>query len=172
VNLKPPAPELVKRILDHAAAGTTVIAAALPARQWWRGASGLKAVRSEADRDFYAIGKGQIVAYKKPIADPSEFALDVIDLITHKSRPVRLWNAPAVIALVTNSPRAGERLAHMINYGSPIDSEMQARVQGHYTKAVLLRPDAAPLALKAAKRGATTEVFVPALKRLGVLVFS
>jgi len=172
VNLKPPAPELVKQILDHAVAGTTVIAAALPSRQWWQGASGLKPVRSEADRDFYTLGKGQIVTYKKPIADPSEFALDVIDIITHKNRPVRLWNASAVIALATNSPRPGERLVHMINYGSPIDSELQARVQGHYTKAMLLRPDASPLALKAAKRGSTTEVFVPALKRLGVLVFS
>ena len=104
--------------------------------------------------------------------DPSEFALDVIDVISHKRRPVRLWNAPAVIALVTDSPRRGERLLHVINYGSPINNDVQVRIQGHFTKATLMRPDAAPVALKPAKRGTTTEIFLEEMQRLGVVVFS
>lgn len=172
VNLRQPAPETVKRIMAHAEAGSTVIAATLPAQQWWKGSVAGPPLRSEKDREFYAAGKGQLVAYRRPIADPSEFALDVVDVITHKSRALRLWNALAVIALATGSPRAGERLLHIINYGSPIDTELQARVQGDFTKATLLRPDASPLPLKPAKRGTTTEVFVPELKRLGVVVFS
>jgi hypothetical protein len=36
----------------------------------------------------------------------------------------------------------------------------------------MVRPDGSPLPLKPAKRGTTTEVFVPELTRLGVLVFS
>ena len=83
--------------------------------------------------------KGQVVAYKRPVADPSEFALDVIDIITHRKRAVRTWNAPAVIALAT-----GEKLVHLVNYGSPIDMDVQTRVQGHFTKATLMRPDADP----------------------------
>ncbi|HYI92765.1 MAG TPA: hypothetical protein VEX68_04420 [Bryobacteraceae bacterium] len=165
-NLKPPPPETVKRILAHAEAGTTLVVATMPTQQWWK-VAGLKQVREDKDRDFFTLGKGQVVAYRRPIADPSEFALDVIDIITHKQRAVRLWNAPAVIALVT-----GERMAHLVNYGSPIDMDIQARVQGHFSKATLLRPDGEPVALKVAKRGSTTEVEVPELRRLGVLVFS
>jgi hypothetical protein len=50
--------------------------------------------------------------------------------------------------------------------------EVQARVQGHYTKATLLRPDGASIPLAPAKRGSMTEVQVPELRRLGVVVFS
>jgi hypothetical protein len=77
-----------------------------------------------------------------------------------------------VIALANTSPRPGERLLHLINYGSPIDVELQARIQGHFTKAMLLRPEAEAVPLQTAKRGTTTEVFVPELRRLGVVVFS
>jgi hypothetical protein len=164
-NLKAPAPELMKKVLAHAEAGATVLTTVAPP-------TGLKDVRSEQDRTIYSLGKGQIVAYKRMIADPSEFALDVIDVVTHKKRAVRMWNAPSVIALATASPKAGERLVHLINYGSPIDMEVQTRVQGHYASAMLLRPDADPVKLPAAKRGSTTEVQVPELKRLGVVVFS
>ncbi len=63
-------------------------------------------------------------------------------------------------------------MAHLVNYGSPIDVDIQARVQGHFSKATLLRPDGEPVVLKTAKRGSSTEVEVPELRRLGVLVFS
>jgi hypothetical protein len=164
VNLKGQSPEAMKRVIAHAQAGASAVVTTAPA--------GLKKVKSEEDREFFACGKGQVVAYKQAIADPSEFALDVIDVVTHKRRAVRLWNAPSVIALATASPRAGERLMHLVNYGAPIDMEIQTRVQGHYASATLLRPDADPVKLPVAKRGTTTEVQVPELKRLGVVVFS
>jgi hypothetical protein len=163
-NLKAPSPELMKRVFAHAEAGATVVTTVTP--------TGLKETRAEQDRVVYSLGKGQVVAYRRMIADPSEFALDVIDVITHKNRAVRLWNAPSVIALATASPKPNERLVHLINYGSPIAMDVQTRVQGHYSSATLLRPDADPLKLQAAKRGPTTEVQVPKLKRLGVVVFS
>jgi hypothetical protein len=164
-NLKAPSAEQVKQILAHAEAGATVVAATAPTQQWWK-VAGLKQIRSERDRAYYSLGKGHVVAYNRPIADPSEFALDVIDIITHKKRAVRVWNGPAVIALAT-----GEKVVHLVNYGSPVDTEVQTRVQGNFTKATLMRPDADPISLQASKRGTTTEVQVPALKRLGVVVF-
>ena len=97
-QLKAPDAEQVKKIMAHPEAGTTLVVATAPTQQWWK-VAGLKHVRTERDRDFYTLGKGQVVAYKRPIADPSEFALDVIDVITHSKRAVRIWNAPAVIAL-------------------------------------------------------------------------
>ena len=170
-NLRQPEPGMAKRILAHAEAGAALIVAAPSAQTWWRTAS-MKPVRTEADREFYTLGRGRVVAYRKPVADPSEFALDVIDIVTHPRRAVRVWNGPAVVAFATSSPRRGERLLHLVNYGSPIDTDLQARVQGNFAKATLLRPDGSPLALPAAKRGTTTEVFVPEVKRLGVVVFS
>jgi hypothetical protein len=164
-NLKAPGADQVKQMMAHAEAGSTLIAATPPTQQWWK-VSGLKPLRSEHDRDYFSLGKGQVVAYKRPIADPSEFALDVIDIITHKRRAVRLWNAPAVIGLAT-----GPGILHLVNYGAPIDVDVQARIQGNYTKATLMRPDADSISLQTAKRGTTTEVQVPAIKRLGVVVF-
>jgi hypothetical protein len=169
-NLKSPTAEVTRRILAHAQAGTTVVTAAAGSEAWWR-AESLKLVRSEPDREFYQLGKGQVVAYRKPIVDPSEFALDVIDIVTHRRRAVRLWNAPAVVALATAPPRRGERLLHLVNYGSPVDQDLQARIQGHFTRATLMRPEASPMKLQPAKRGSTTEVMVPELKRLGAVVF-
>lgn len=154
------------KILAHAAGGATVVATG----DWWKKAAA-KPVKSEEDRDYYSVGKGRIVAYKEAVSDPSEFALDVIDLCTHKKRAVRLWNAPAVIAVATDSPRKGERLVHLVNYGSAIDSDVQLRVQGRYRKATLMRPEAGPTVLPAAGRGSTTEVQVPALRRVATLVF-
>ncbi|MEJ7609451.1 MAG: hypothetical protein WKF37_25045 [Bryobacteraceae bacterium] len=168
-NLRPPRPQ-VKQMLAHAKR-RHLIAASPASQQWWR-VSTLKSIRREKDREFFVLGKGQVVAYGRPIADPSEFALDVIDIITHKQRSVRLWNAPAVIALATASPQSGEKLMHLINYGSPIDIDIQARVQGQFSKARLIRPDADPLMLETAKRGTMTEVQVPELRRLGVVKFS
>lgn len=161
VDLKPPAVPVRNRILAHAEAGASVVVNG----DWWQNTR-LKKVKSQEDRDYYQLGRGQVIAYRDTISDPSEFALDVIDIVSHGRRAVRLWNAYTVIALAT-----GKGVMHCVNYGSPIDHEIQARIQGVYSKATLLRPDAPPLALKASRRGTTTEVMIPELRRLGVVVF-
>ena len=153
-------------ILAHAEAGATVVVTG----DWWKKGVG-KLIKSETDREYYSAGKGRVVGYKAPISDPSEFALDVIDLVTHKKRAVRLWNAPAVIAVATDSPRKGGRLVHLVNYGSAIDSDVQLRVQGKYRKATLMRPEGTPVDLPASGRGSMTEVQVPELRRVATLAF-
>jgi hypothetical protein len=169
-NLNAPSPEVRRQIMAHAAAGTTVIA-----DEPWALDPKWKAERSEQDRKFYTVGKGQVVIYNEKVVDPSEFALDVIDLVSHRKRPARIWNAPAAMAWATacpeNSPVRGKALAVVVNYGQALDSDFPVRVQGHHPSATLLRPDASPTPLKAARRGSTTEVFIPELKRLGVVVF-
>ena len=81
-NLKAPARRTVKRIMAIAETGAIVIAATRPSNG---GRSpGSNRFGAKSDRDYLALGKGQVVAYQRPIADPSEFALDVIDIITHK----------------------------------------------------------------------------------------
>ena len=165
VELASPSENLRRRLLAHAEAGSAVIVNRWPA-------AGLKPVRGNDDRDFYALGRGQLIVYKGAIADPSEFALDVIDIVTHRRRAVRLWNAPSVVIRATAAPAGkGKALLHAINYGSPVTSQFPARIQGHFARATLLRPESPPLALKAAQRGPTTEVFFPALRRLGVVVY-
>ncbi len=170
-----PAPAARKTLQAYAHAGGSLIVDAPGEKAWWR-TPGLKPVRAQEDRDFYAFGRGQIVAYREQIADPSEFAFDVIDVVNQKRRAVRLWNASSVIAVAASGPKTGplacRTVVTAVNYGSPIDYDVPARVQGFYAKATLLRPNAAPLPLKPVKRGTTTEVLVPQLKRLGVIVFS
>jgi hypothetical protein len=174
VNLEEPAASVRSRILAHAEAGAIVVVASDPQKQWWR-TPGLKSVKSDEDREIFSLGKGQVVAYREPIVDPSEFALDLIDLVSHRRRPVRIWNALAVIAFVTacpaGTPVPGSTLLHLVNYGTATDSDFPARVQGHFTRATLFRPDAQPLELKPARRGSGTEVVIPELHRLGVVVF-
>jgi len=146
-------------VYAHAAAGATVVIDSEPSKSW-------KLVKDDEDRTIFSYGKGQIVAYKGAIGDPSEFALDCIDLLTHRRRAARLWNALSAIPLAT----AGG-LLHIIQYGGPVTNEIQARVQGIYKTATLLRPDAPPMPLKIYRRGTTTEVFPPAIHRLAVVKF-
>jgi hypothetical protein len=161
VDLQAPTDEMRRRILAHAESGAIVVVNGTG----WPTAR-MKAGRKQEDREFYALGKGQVVVYRGTIDDPSEFSMDVIDLLTHKRRPARIWAAPTLVAVA-----AGARLMYCVNYGSPIDVPVQVRRQGVFTRATLLRPGAAPLTLKASRRGTTTEVMLPELRRLGILVF-
>ncbi len=152
-------------VFAHAAAGGTVIMDA-PAP------TAAKLTKREPDRDFLSLGKGRIVAYRKRITDPSEFALDVIDVINHRQRAVRLWNALSSIPLATAGPAPGELLLHVLQYGNGEPTELQARVQGHFSRAVMLSPGASPQPLQTARRGSTTEVFLPSPRRLAIVRFS
>lgn len=149
----------------HARAGASVVIdSAVPA--------GATQQREEVDRVFYKLGQGTVVAYKKKIVDPSDFAMDVIDVVTHKRRATRLWNAGAAIPLATVGANRGEAILHIVNYGSAAREELQAQIQGHFQKATLLCPEAAEVALPVKRRGTATEVFVPSLQRLAIVRFS
>lgn len=172
VGIHPPSAALRRRILSHAAAGTSLIVDAPGENAWWRD-SELKLIRSQEDRDFYALGHGQVVAYHEAIADPSEFAFEVIDIVTQKRRAARLWNSPTVIALATSCPQGaypGRALLHLINYGSRLRGELLAAIQGSYSQARLLRPEAEPLPLDTIRRGTTTEVTIPQFRQAAVVV--
>ncbi len=168
VDFAKPSPEARAKLLDHAKSGASVVLTGAADPGW-------KTLQSQEDRTFYQVGKGQVVLYKASIDDPSEFAMDVIDIVTHKNRAVRMWNASTVIPLITASPRGSSAKAVLsaVNYGEPIEDEIQIRVHGDYRTATLLRPEgggATPL--KPARRGPTTEVFVPGMRRLAVVQFS
>jgi hypothetical protein len=163
-GLKAAPPDVQGRILAHARSGAIVVVDSPPDPSW-------KPAKQERDRTFHGLGSGSVLAYHKRIADPSEFALDCIDLVTHRHRAARLWNAPSVIALATEGARPGELLLHLLNYGSAITDEVQVRVAGHYKSAELLRPGQAPRKLDTAARGTTTEVFPPDLGRVAVVRF-
>jgi hypothetical protein len=161
-------PAILRRVLAHATAGATVVTDYPPDASWGR----LKEIKKEQDRTFYALGRGQVVVYQSAVADPSEFALDLIDFVQHRRRPARLWNALSTIPLATAGPKRGEALLHVINYGSQRDEEVQARIQGHYSRAMLLSPGKPPQQLQAARRGSMTEVFLPGISQLAVVHFN
>ena len=164
--------EARRRILSHALAGTSLIVDAPGKDAWWRDAQ-LKLAKRQEDREIYSLGRGEVVAYREAISDPYNFALDVIDIVTQKRRAARLWNAPTAIALATSSPpgaNRGRALLHLINYGSRLEGEVLVAVEGSYSRATLLRPEAPARPLSTAKRGTTTEVTLPDLERVATLV--
>jgi hypothetical protein len=160
-------PEVSQSLLRLASQGCTVVTDDISESAWWRPVAKTP-VKEQDDRVFYAHGKGAICAYRKRIVDPSEHALDVIDIVTHAKRPIRIWNAPSVIAVATSGGAA-----HLINYGtSPTRGEVQARIQGVYRNAVLHRPGLPSKELEASVRGTTTEVFIPEITRIATVQFS
>ena len=172
VGIQAPGADIRRRILSHAEAGSALIADAAGDNAWWRGPR-LKLVKRQEDREFYALGRGQVVAYREAISDPYEFAFDVIDIVTQKRRAARLWNAPSAIALATSSPpgaNRGRALLHLINYGSRLEGEVLVAVQGSYSRATLLRPEGPAQLLSTARRETATEVTLPELERVGTIV--
>lgn len=153
-----------KKLLAHAEAGSIVVTDWKPDRLG-------KEIKKQEDRVFYQMGKGQLVVYNDAVIDPSEFSLDVIDLITYRKRPSRLWNALATIPLATDGPGPGEVLLQAINYGQPTRDEVQARVLGHFGAATYMAPGSEPKTLKTYRRGELTEVFMPKVERAAIVHF-
>ncbi len=168
-----PAPAIADRVLAHATAGATVVVDDTSEKAWWRRGR-FKLVKSQEDRDFFAAGKGQVVAYHQ-VGDPGEFALDVLDLVTRDRRPATLWNSVAAIPVAAKGPEtgsvAGRAVLHVVNYGRPQDLPVLARVQGNFERATLLRPESAPQDIPVAKRGINSEVKLPDLARFATVVF-
>jgi hypothetical protein len=167
-GINPPDAKLRDRLLAHATAGATLFTDAGGESPWWR-ASGVKRDRQFDDREFYTLGAGRIVAYRDAVVDPGDFALDVLDLAGER-RPVRLWDAPAAIATVSQANGKAPVL-RVVNYGSPTRADSMARIAGSWRTAELLRPDEPPVALRTYRRGKGTEVLLPPFRRLAVVVF-
>jgi hypothetical protein len=174
-GIQQPGANVGSRILAHASAGATVVVDAAREHAWW-GAVALRPLRTDEDRRIYALDSGQLVAYNDPIADPGQFALDIIDLASHKQRALRLWDTPAAVALATSGPDAGPLRARavvaIVNYGSPVADEVLAHVHGAFSRATLMRPESPPASLKVAQRGSVTEVFLLELRRVAAVLFT
>ena len=156
------------KLLAHARAGALLVVDAQGDKAWWRDAA-MKPGKEQTDRKFYTLGKGSIVAYSEEVANPSEFALDVIDLVTYRNRPVRACGAGNVV--YTASRRGAESIATLMNYGRSKMYDVQVRIRGRYKSAVLHTPEGGPKTLEARGREAMTEVFLPEMGRMGVVVF-
>jgi hypothetical protein len=164
VGIETPDATRRRRILANAEAGTTLVVDAPGEQAWWR-ATGLKHLREDEERDYYSLGKGQIVAYKEPVLDPSELALDMIDYVTQKRRAARVFNCNAAVVM------AGQAVLYIVNYGRPQDLPVLARIQGSFTKAMLLRPEAPPESVKVSRRGSSSEATLPSMERVAAVVF-
>jgi hypothetical protein len=164
-----PSAELRRVLVAHARAGATVVTDSFETGAWWR-VPGLKTARAFEDREFHTLGLGRVVAYKEQVADPGDFALDVIDLAEAR-QPVRIWNCSAGIALALKAAPGGKPALVVVNYGSPARGNVLARRYGVFRSATLLRPGEAAAPLRTYKRGVSTEVALPGVERLAVVVF-
>ena len=165
-----PSPDLGRRLLAHASAGASLVIDGGDASSWWK-APGVKAARQFQDRGFYTLGAGRILVYKESIVDPGDFALDVLDLAARR-RPVRLWDASAVIGMASQAQDRAKLTLRLVNYGSPTRGDIMAQVRGIYNSATLLRPGQPSITLRTCRRGANTDVLVPGFRRVAMVVFS
>jgi hypothetical protein len=108
-GIETPAADARRRILANAEAGTTLVVDAPGPQAWWR-VAGLKRLREDPDRDYYSLGKGQVVAYKEPVVDPSDLALDMIDYVTQNRRAARVFNCNSAVV----DGRPGSALHHKL----------------------------------------------------------
>jgi hypothetical protein len=162
-------PVAAKAALQHARAGGQLMVA--PANEnepeWWK-VAGLRKLRSEEERDVYALGRGAILVYRAPVADPSEFALDVIDVLGWRRRDLRIWGADAIIG-VLHRQDGGAVSVDLVNYGGR-EGDFLIRLEGAFHKATLRQPGLEPLALRAAIRGSGTEIEMPRIQRVASLL--
>jgi hypothetical protein len=170
VNIAAPTGNARRRILANAEAGTAVVVDGSGEHAWWR-VPGLKLLRSDHERDYYALGKGQVVAYKESIDDPGMLALDLIDIVTEKRRPARVWNSHAALVMAAAGANPGTAMLKIINYSRPSEFPVLARIQGSYQRATLLRPESGVEQLKVSPRGSGSEVQIPRLERVAVVMF-
>ena len=135
-------PVSAKAALAFAAAGGEVLTAPSESSDIsWVAKSGARKKGSEDDRDIYELGKGRIVAFREPILDPAEFALDVLDAEGWRTRDVRLIGAEPVVAIPRRLASGGLSLT-LINYGvRPLENYL-LKVNGSYRSATRVSPEA------------------------------
>jgi len=170
-NVAAPPEDGRRRILAYARAGGLVMTA--PAEEkspvWWHTPDARK-TRTDEDRDWFALGKGTLIAYREPVQDPADFALDLIDAVGVRVRDLRVLGAETVVGLLHRLAGGGLAVT-LINYGARARDEFTVRVEGRYAKAALREPGAAaPRSLKAAPRTSGTEVTIERMARLAVVV--
>lgn len=168
-NLDAPSARVLRRIFGYVQAGGLLVTApgGVESPKWWL-AEGASKTRSDRDRDHFSLGNGRIVAYHDPILDPSEFALDVVDLIGVQTRDVRLWNAPTVVGSAFQAGRSAAQV-HLVNYDTPLDQGFPTRVDGVFRRATVYEPDGEVRSLKAVKRGEATEIWVDRIGRFALI---
>lgn len=166
-----PSPEARKAALAFASAGGQLVVAPLEDRQaaWWI-ASGARKTKSEEECDLYTLGKGTILAYRAPVADPAEFALDILDAQGWRTRDVRVIGADPVVAM-SHRAGPGKLSVEMINYSTRPVEHFLLRVEGAYRKAVFSAPGAQDVPLQIIRQGSGTEVEIALVERLGVVLF-
>ncbi len=158
-------PDAIRAALEFARAGGKVLAAPATAGEaaWWL-APGVRKTAEEPEREFYALGQGSIIAYREPVGDPGEFALDVIDALGWRTRDLRLWGTTALIGILHRQP-GGKLSVELINYAGRA-RDFLVRVEGKFARAALRVPGLPPRPLRALVYGSGTEVEVPAAGRL------
>jgi hypothetical protein len=150
-----------ERLLAFVKAGGTLLVAPEngAGKPWWNGRAG-KPIREEDSRTTHELGKGRLVAYREPVVDAYEFALDVLEALGWKSRDLRLWNADTVVGLVRRY--GGGLTLELLDYGTRWrrnqEPDLLVEVHGAFPQAVLEAPELdAPVRLDVRVRQGRTE---------------
>jgi hypothetical protein len=145
-----------KAALAFAFAGGRLLVAP-GSRAWTAGARKIRG-SDECGCDIYALGKGEVHAYREQVLDPAEFALDAIEAEGWSTRDVRIFANETVLAL-PHRLDDGKLDVALVNYSWRAGSDFTLRVEGAFQRATFYSPETpSGTALKVARFGSGTEI--------------
>jgi hypothetical protein len=102
--------------------------------------------------------------YRNAFPDADTFAGEVKALLAPDHQMLRMWNASAVLAHLTQSVNSKQRALHLLNYGIESLGEVQIQMKGSFRKGEMLSPHLSnPVPLKLELKPGVTEFTVPDL---------
>ncbi|MEO8663394.1 MAG: hypothetical protein ABI693_33365 [Bryobacteraceae bacterium] len=171
-------PDTAKSLVEFLQTGGKVLTAPATAgkpQKWWETAAP-RQLRTQGSSTAYAAGKGEVYVYPEPVSDPSEFALDLMEVagadnvegIGLRGLDFRVWNTGVVLGTLYQNP--GEKIVLLTSYGSEQDYDLLLSVRGEFSAASYEDTYTnGPRALTVMQRPGRVELDLKTVRRLGIV---
>jgi hypothetical protein len=132
-------------------------------------------LRTEGNREVWAVGRGTIYSYREPFYNPADFAAELREtagLDNPEKRglhglDLRVWNSSTVLGTLHLAPDG--RLAVLVSYGRWADQEFLVGIRGAVQAGAGVQPEKPNQALQLMRRpGRRVEWNQEGLNRVGV----
>ena len=155
--------ENAERISGFASRGATVVLVGAQGNFPWHSS---QPVQLNEHTNSYALGKGKILEFSEPVADPEIFAQDIRRLLGHNAL-MSLWNGLTTIAVPYRDRGGTLTTLELVNYAAePL--RVQVQVKGSFASVRYESPEQGCCeSLEVVKHGGFTEFVVPDLRITG-----
>lgn len=156
--------ENAERINGFAARGTTVVLVDAHGNYPWQGS---QRVQLNEHTNSYPVGKGKVLEFSEPVADPEIFAQDIRRLLGKRDALLSLWNGLTTIAAPYQDRDGTLKTLELVNYAAePL--HVQVQVKGSFGSIRYESPEHDCCeSLEVVKHGGFTEFVIPDLRIAG-----